>query len=258
MKNNYTVYMHISPSNKRYIGITKQKVNERWRNGQGYKRNKHFINAINLYGWDNFEHIVIARGLSEEEAKWLEMELIRELNTTNNDYGYNITKGGDSSCEHSDETKRKISESKKGKYIGENNPNYGNHWTNEQKKRQSDLFKDGRFNGENNPNYGNYWTDEQKEQQRKRMSEIQPNRWKGEDNPKYGKGYLIEGENNPSSIKVICLETKEIFPTIKEAMKSINGTVRIYDAIRNNKKYKGYTFMYYEDYLIKMEERDEI
>lgn len=229
MKNNYTVYMHISPSNKRYIGITKQKVNERWRNGQGYKRNKHFINAINLYGWDNFEHIVIARGLSEEEAKWLEMELIRELNTTNNDYGYNITKGGDSSCEHSDETKRKISESKKGKYIGENNPNYGNHWT-----------------------------DEQKEQQRKRMSEIQPNRWKGEDNPKYGKGYLIEGENNPSSIKVICLETKEIFLTIKEAMKSINGTVRIYDAIRNNKKYKGYTFMYYEDYLRKMEERDEI
>ena len=63
MKNNYTVYMHISPSNKRYIGITSTKIEERWRNGKGYKHNKHFTNAINKYGWDNFEHIIIAKDL---------------------------------------------------------------------------------------------------------------------------------------------------------------------------------------------------
>ena len=29
----YTVYMHTSPSGKRYIGITSTSVEERWRNG---------------------------------------------------------------------------------------------------------------------------------------------------------------------------------------------------------------------------------
>ena len=34
---NYTVYMHISPSGKRYIGITSVKPKYRWRNGKGYE-----------------------------------------------------------------------------------------------------------------------------------------------------------------------------------------------------------------------------
>ena len=35
--NNYTVYMHVSPSGKRYIGITGQDVKKRWGNGIGYE-----------------------------------------------------------------------------------------------------------------------------------------------------------------------------------------------------------------------------
>lgn len=42
----WKVYMHTSPSNKRYIGITKRKVNKRWQNGNGYKHNTYFTNAI--------------------------------------------------------------------------------------------------------------------------------------------------------------------------------------------------------------------
>ena len=61
--------------------------------GKGYKRN-YFTNAINKYGWDNFQHIIIAKGLSEDEAKWLEMELIRLWDTTNQNNGYNILSGG--------------------------------------------------------------------------------------------------------------------------------------------------------------------
>ena len=34
---NYTVYMHICPNGKRYIGITKLKPQERWGNGKSYK-----------------------------------------------------------------------------------------------------------------------------------------------------------------------------------------------------------------------------
>ena len=53
-ENNYTVYMHISPSNKRYIGITSKSVNKRWNNGLGYIKNDHFWRAIQKYGWNNF------------------------------------------------------------------------------------------------------------------------------------------------------------------------------------------------------------
>ena len=95
-KRNYKVYVHIAPNGKRYYGITKQRVEKRWQNGYGYKNNEHFWNSICKYGWnEGFEHIIIAKGLTEEEAKWLEIELIREHDTTNPKYGYNISLGGE-------------------------------------------------------------------------------------------------------------------------------------------------------------------
>ena len=130
-KMNYKVYVHISPNGKRYYGITKQKVETRWNNGKRYKGNDYFTYAINYYNWDNFEHIVIARGLTEEEAKWLEVELIREWDTTNREYGYNITKGGDSNPMDNEESRRKLSEA----MTGENNPNYGKTFIEETRKK---------------------------------------------------------------------------------------------------------------------------
>lgn len=46
---NYTVYIHITPNNKYYVGITSKDVNIRWRNGNGYSNNSHFFNTINKY-----------------------------------------------------------------------------------------------------------------------------------------------------------------------------------------------------------------
>ena len=114
---NYKVYVHINKVNgKRYYGITCQKVEKRWANGYGYKGNEYFWNSICKYGWhEGFEHIVVAKGLTEEEAKWLEVELIREHDTTNPKYGYNISLGGDIPSE---ETRKKISEANKGKNKG--------------------------------------------------------------------------------------------------------------------------------------------
>lgn len=43
---NYCVYLHTSPTNKYYVGITKQNPLKRWANGRGYCKNKHFYNAI--------------------------------------------------------------------------------------------------------------------------------------------------------------------------------------------------------------------
>ena len=46
----YKLYVHINKANsKRYFGITKQKSKDRWRNGTGYKKNRHFARAINKY-----------------------------------------------------------------------------------------------------------------------------------------------------------------------------------------------------------------
>ena len=132
MENNYTVYLHLNKINgKRYYGITSLKVEYRWNNGKGYKE-QYFARAINKYGWDNFEHIIIAKGLTKDDAGWIETVLIAEYDTTNPDKGYNITKGGEGTKgvnprdymteEELLERDRKASESMKGKYCGENHP----------------------------------------------------------------------------------------------------------------------------------------
>ena len=135
--------MHVSPSNKRYIGITCQKEKERWANGKGYRKQSYFYRAIEKYGWDNFEHIIIARGLTEDEAKWLEVELIREWNTTNQNKGYNISIGGEggNGCKHTEEWKEEHSK----KVSGENNPMFGRQHTEETKRKISEANS-----GENN------------------------------------------------------------------------------------------------------------
>lgn len=94
--NNYKVYIHISPSNKMYVGQTKQDILKRW--SSGYKNNFHFNNAIKKYGWDNFIHTVIRENLTKHEADLLEKLFISELRTQNPLYGYNIQNGGAKDC----------------------------------------------------------------------------------------------------------------------------------------------------------------
>lgn len=52
-----------------------------------------FYKAILKYGWDNIEHEVLYSGLSEEEAKALEVSLIAYYKEQ--DVSYNMTIGGD-------------------------------------------------------------------------------------------------------------------------------------------------------------------
>lgn len=115
----YTVYMHIFPNGKKYIGITSQEdVEKRWQNGFGYKSQFVFL-AIVKFGWDNVEHQILFTGLSKDEAEEKERKLIELYET--NDYlnGYNIANGGSSDGMHSETTKRKISESKTGRIVSE-------------------------------------------------------------------------------------------------------------------------------------------
>lgn len=91
--NKWKVYVHISPSNKYYVGITKLKPIERW-GSDGKMYNKQlFYRAIQKYGWENFQHEVIAENLTLEEACQFEMKLIEVLDA-NGEHGYNGDKGG--------------------------------------------------------------------------------------------------------------------------------------------------------------------
>ena len=86
--------MHISPSNKKYIGITKNDPSWRWRNGSAYSSCALFSRAIKKYGWKAFRHGIIAQGLTQEEAENMEVVLIEFHKSCDPKYGYNISLGG--------------------------------------------------------------------------------------------------------------------------------------------------------------------
>lgn len=112
----WTVYAHINKSNNKiYIGITSQIPEKRWLNGKGYSYNSYFNNAIKKYGWDNFEHEIIANKLTEQEAKNFEKLLIAKFDLNNDSLGYNLTQGGDGivGYHHTKETKEKLSQASK-------------------------------------------------------------------------------------------------------------------------------------------------
>lgn len=123
--------MHTSPTNKRYIGITSQIPERRWRkDGVGYKNHAYFWNAIQKYGWNNFKHEILFEGLTKEEAEQKEIELIAFYNSNNEKYGYNLSSGGESGSKgykHTEEQRKRMSENRK----GEKNAMYGKHHSEE-------------------------------------------------------------------------------------------------------------------------------
>lgn len=114
MKENYTVYKHIFPNNKIYIGITKRKPEIRWNKGKGYKLCPLMNKAIQKYGWDNVKHEILFTNLTKKQAEEKEIQLIKEYKCNNRKYGYNIENGGNCCGTHSEETKRKIGAKSKG------------------------------------------------------------------------------------------------------------------------------------------------
>lgn len=125
---NYTVYKHICPNNKVYIGITSQKPKDRWNSGYGYIQNKHFFNAIMKYGWRNIQHEILFANLTKKEACELEIKLIEQYKSNDRNYGYNNSTGGEipsKGVKCSEERKRHLKQTckfKKGMYIGEKSP----------------------------------------------------------------------------------------------------------------------------------------
>lgn len=187
---------------KVYVGSAVDFRRRRNEHLSGLKNNKHgnkyLQNAWNKYGEENFLFYIIEEveddnSLIEREQFWLDMH-----DSANRLFGYNICPTT-SSClgitrteefkqkvsnanmgkTYLIETIRKMSESKRGKYLGENNPFYGKTHTLEFKDRLSKIHTGRKISeetrlrlsiatsGKNNPMYG--------------VSRF------GEDNPMYGK-----------------------------------------------------------------------
>lgn len=120
--------MHIFPNGKRYIGITCKRPNARWENGTGYRSGSPMRNAINKYGWDNIEHVILFEGLTQDEACDKEIELIAKYKTNihrhGDQYGYNMTDGGEGAFGHklSEDAIEKMRQNRLGK-TGKECPN---------------------------------------------------------------------------------------------------------------------------------------
>lgn len=91
----YTVYCHLFPNGKRYIGITRNSTRKRFGNGGNYSTCTLVNRAIKKYGWENVEHIVLDVAEDKKAAEDLERRYIAHYRTNDPEHGYNILPGGD-------------------------------------------------------------------------------------------------------------------------------------------------------------------
>lgn len=112
----FYVYIHTFPCGRKYVGSTVNKPEYRWNEGKGYKY-RPFYKEIERVGWNNITHEVIEVD-TPEEMRYLEQYLINFYRSFLPERGFNQrTKGrqGPGGWKFSEETKRKMSEARKGK-----------------------------------------------------------------------------------------------------------------------------------------------
>lgn len=181
------IYVHKNKTNgKCYVGQTiKQNPNARWENGSGYIRQTKFWNAIQKYGWDGFEHIILETDIPIKELSERENYYINFYNAIDN--GYNVEFAGNN-IPISETTKQKIKDS----------------WTPERRQAQSERAKK---QWQDNPEY--------REKMREVAKNIPRRDISGENNPMYGTHRT--GADAAHKRSVQCIETGEIFPTVTAA-----------------------------------------
>jgi len=183
-KDIYIVYKTTNLVNgKFYIGV--HKVSGRGYLGSGLA----LKGAIKKYGRENFMRDILF-SFDNSDAAYLKEADVVNVEMINNPNCYNIGLGG--LCgpvmigkthpmygkKHSKETRKKMSESHKGKYTGENHPNYGKTISEEHKKKLREAHTGRKLSKEH----------------KKKMSEAR----KGENHPMYGKKLSQEHKKNLS------------------------------------------------------------
>ena len=221
----YTVYQHKNKINgKVYIGITGRIPEERWGyNGCNYKSSPHFYAAIQKYGWDNFEHNILFENLTKEQACAKEQELIKYFNSTDREFGYNATFGGEIFT-LSEDTKKKMSISMLGNKNGLGHP------CSEEKKRKISNAQKGRQLSEEHKEKLSIAASQRtvpcSEEKREKLSQSYP----------YKK-------------KVYCRELNKIFDSVQQCGKELGIPATNITKLCNGRgqTLKGYHLEYYND-----------
>ena len=202
----------------KYLGRKKLGNDNSWHKYLG--SGKVFRRALKKYGKENFLRNIVCFCYSEDELNKAEYDLSVLLNVVEDDGWYNLCYGGGatSGYHHSETTKQKMSqngipskesrqkmsesakarcteewrrfmsEKLRGKWAGENNPNYGNHnW----KGENNPNYQNHNWQGKNNPNYGNalniinpMFGKKHTEDSKRKMSLNRKGKLTGADNPR--------------------------------------------------------------------------
>lgn len=187
---------------KKYIG---QSVNieDRWRKHRNELRNNnhhnsYLQNAWNKYGENVFKFYVIeycpVNQLDEKEIYY-----IGYYNTLDRLNGYNLQSGGQAYNNHSEESKKKISESNLKAYR--EHPEYKQRRSQDALKQWSDPKIKAKIIGSHNGMYGRHHTEES----RKKMSDSR----KGKPSPKR------------NMTPVLCVELNKIYDCASSAAKDL-------------------------------------
>jgi group I intron endonuclease len=144
---------------KRYIGSSynakRRQVIHRYYLNRNKHQNQHLQRAWNIYGPQSFEFAVVEEALTERLLE-IEQKYLDEAKLNQDEY-YNICFDASSvflGRKHTEETKRKMSEKKKGlcktekhkqhmseALRGAKNPNFGKHFSEEHRRKISESMK---------------------------------------------------------------------------------------------------------------------
>jgi group I intron endonuclease len=268
MSRNMGIYRIVNiVDGKFYLGssnnLAKREREHIWALRKGNHVNDYLQKAFNKYGEANFKFEVLEYVTNESDLRNVEQKYLDSLKPYIRSIGYNLcedSRGGGLSGENnpnyqkpmsneqklaisktlkghlvSDETRKKISKARKGKYAGEKHPMYGKPVPLQRRKRQSEIMK-GKFVGEKNPFYGKKHTDEAK--------------------IKMGDAHRGKtGAQCPNSIRIVQLTKNgkpiKIFDAMQEAQRETGiWASNIQKCCKGKLKTAGgYKWMYYDDYI---------
>lgn len=269
----------------RYLGRRKIGNDNSWHRYLG--SGSAFKMALKKYGRECFSRNIVCFCYSEDELNKAEYDLSVFLNVVEDDRWYNLCYGGGatSGYRHSEESKKKMSQNSipSEETRQKMSKSAKARCTDEWRKTMSERFK-GRWSGENNPNYGNHLRIGENNYNYKNRTSSKNDKPRcshprtGENNPMYGKCHTEEtrtkisknrkgklvGAENPRARPIVQLTKYEEFirkwDYVSEAADFLGvkpwNIITCCSRPEKLKSAYGYKWMYLEDYEKQTQQND--